>query len=274
MKDVSLYENVPPQKNNFTVKFREYVKQSALLPHWHEHIELLFFTEGECELTVGGERVHARAGDLAVVNSTEVHSFEATATRYYCTLIYPEFFSDIDIKNLRLEKIIRADSFVAECMSAMSAEYEAGDVGGDMMLKSHTYALMAYLVRAHRVEPPSAEEQRRSTRELELLARVIEHIGASCSSRLSTADLAAMCYFTESYFCRFFKRLTGKSTVDYINNLRVERATVMLRDTDEPVALIAERVGFEDANYFSRTFKKIKGISPREYREKCKMQNA
>ena len=58
----------------------------------------------------------------------------------------------------------------------------------------------------------------------------------------------------------------GKSATDYVNEVRVERAEVLLKSTSETVSEIAASVGFDDVNYFTRVFKKHRGISPGFFR--------
>ena len=71
MNKISLYEKVPPLENNFTVKFMEFEREDDLLPHWHEHLELLYFTEGRCDLIIGGNRLSAaRQGSASACDDT------------------------------------------------------------------------------------------------------------------------------------------------------------------------------------------------------------
>lgn len=269
MKELSLYENVPPQRNNFTVSFKEYIGQSTLLPHWHEHIELLYFLDGECDIIVGGKQFKATAGDLVTVNAAEVHSFTATAgIRYYCVLIYPEFFGDIEFSGVKIKNLIERDAFVSECFGDMRAENENGGLCGGMMLKSHTYRLVSYLAESFTEHTARKQEIKKSSEQLDRLTGVIDYVAAHYRERISTADLAALCYLTESHFCRFFKRMTGKSAINYINGYRAERASVLLSETSETVSEIASCVGFDDTNYFSRVFKKCMGVTPQEWRNK------
>ncbi|MDD6770863.1 MAG: AraC family transcriptional regulator [Inconstantimicrobium porci] len=64
-----------------------------------------------------------------------------------------------------------------------------------------------------------------------------------------------------------FNRLVGETIITYINKLRVNIATTLLRDTRVPISEIMEIVGFNDSSYFFRTFKIYKGQSPKEYRD-------
>ena len=83
----------------------------------------------------------------------------------------------------------------------------------------------------------------------------------------SAEILAAECCVSRSRFVHLFKEITGKSVTDFTTSIRIERAKELLVSTDLPVREIAEIVGYDDQNYFSRRFLKAVGISPREYRK-------
>ena len=101
-------------------------------------------------------------------------------------------------------------------------------------------------------------------------ARSIEnvkaYIAAHIEDELSVASLAERFHFSPDYFSRAFKKETGKSLIDYIGECRVNLAAQLLRDTDIPLTLIADRVGFESQSYFIRRFRQYYEMSPKEYR--------
>lgn len=271
MKDISLYETIPPEKNDFTLKFRLYESRTSLMPHWHEHMELLFFLEGRCEFLAGGKPFSAAAGDLVVVNGGDVHSFIAhEPVSYFCLIISPAFFSDVDPEAVCFKNLIGADKYVKEIFDDINNAYLSGEIGGDMLQKSHTYRLMAHLIKHYRTEQMPKQAREAHNRYLALLERVKSHIAKNYQRRITTEELAGICYFSIEYFCRFFKRMTGRTALAYVNEYRIEKAAVLLSETDEPIGEIAARVGFEDLNYFSRVFKKIKKCSPNEYRKDTK----
>ena len=70
-----------------------------------------------------------------------------------------------------------------------------------------------------------------------------------------------------SYFSRLFKKETGEGVIDYINKVRIERAKVLLRNTDLKSSEICSMVGVLDSKYFSKLFKKMEGLTPSEYRD-------
>jgi AraC-like DNA-binding protein len=81
------------------------------------------------------------------------------------------------------------------------------------------------------------------------------------------AEVAGMSRF---YFCHSFKEVTGQTISDYINYIRISMAESKLDNTDLSITDIALSVGFDDINYFSRVYKKHKGISPKAARRNLK----
>lgn len=265
------YEKVPAIENNFTVKFRPYFERVSLFSHWHEHIELLLFLKGRCKFICNGKTFEVGAGDLIVVNSTEIHSYVASEkVDLLCILIYPEFFSDINYPAVQLKNYIRDDEYIKNCFTQMNEEYREHKEGADMMLKSHAYRLMAYLLRNYTESRLSQKELAMHNVKLARLNSVLEYISSRYQEKISTKQLADMTFLNENHFCRFFKKAVGKTVTEYLSEYRVEKASVLLSATDKSISDIANAVGFDDINYFSRMFKKIKGISPSEYRKNNK----
>ena len=273
MNDIKLYENVPFIDNRFTVKFKMYENVCELAPHWHEHFEILYILSGEAEFLVGGEQYTAEEGALVVVNPSQIHTFKSRGVSYYCMLIYPEFFSDISAVTERIECVIQGDSRAWGLIDSIANEIHSAKPYKDMMVKAYTYSLLAHLLREHSLEPQSEEELRRERIMRGRMSDVCKYISENYMRDISTRELASLCYLTESHFCRFFKGAMGKTAVQYINGFRVERAKVILNKSSLPISEVAEAVGFSDLNYFSRTFKKIVGRTPLEYRKEYKNEH-
>ncbi len=85
-------------------------------------------------------------------------------------------------------------------------------------------------------------------------------------SELSLTGVASYFYMNSSYLSRVFKQKKGISFREYINKLRMEKASEFLKDTDIKLYEIGKKVGIQDPNYFSLLFKKYMGMSPSEYR--------
>lgn len=100
-----------------------------------------------------------------------------------------------------------------------------------------------------------------------LVQTCMDYVDFHYSNDLSLAGLAAMCYVSPSYLSSLFKKETGTTITDYINGTRIRQSMIFLNVSQMSVGEIASRVGFSDANYFTRTFKKVLGKTPKAYRD-------
>ncbi|MGI5936885.1 MAG: helix-turn-helix transcriptional regulator [Oscillospiraceae bacterium] len=87
------------------------------------------------------------------------------------------------------------------------------------------------------------------------------------SRRLTLMEMAEHVRLNPQYLSVLFKKETGKSIVDYLTDIRIDRAKALLRDTNISILEIAGAVGYMDARYFSRVFKQRVGLRPTEYRK-------
>ena len=84
---------------------------------------------------------------------------------------------------------------------------------------------------------------------------------------LSVKDISEHVFLSSSYLCTLFKSETGKTLNQYLTEFRIEKAKNMLMDSRYKITEISSKVGYSDGNYFGKTFKKLVGLSPSEYRE-------
>ncbi|MGC9195121.1 MAG: GlxA family transcriptional regulator [Syntrophobacteraceae bacterium] len=94
------------------------------------------------------------------------------------------------------------------------------------------------------------------------------HMECNLTETFSLDELATDLAISPRHFKRRFKRATGDSPLAYLQRLRIEAAKQKLETTQETVDAITSQVGYEDSNSFRRLFRKLTGLSPREYRER------
>ncbi|MDF2923543.1 MAG: transcriptional regulator, AraC family protein [Paenibacillaceae bacterium] len=100
----------------------------------------------------------------------------------------------------------------------------------------------------------------------QMVEQAITFIRAEFKRDISLNDCADHCGVSTSHFTRQFRRLTGLSFLDYVTQYRIDKAKELLRETDLPIAVISEAVGYQRVN-FMRVFKKLEGITPNQYRQ-------
>ena len=113
-------------------------------------------------------------------------------------------------------------------------------------------------------------EARRTEEPESLLSQVEQYVEENYRNKITLDDIADTMHVNRSYLSRFYKNKTGVNLFDAILNKRIEAAKDYLRNTDMKTYEISEAVGVEDAGYFSKMFKKITGVSPKEFRKREK----
>ncbi len=106
------------------------------------------------------------------------------------------------------------------------------------------------------------------------IKKSIEYINENYSdSQISSEIIASYSNITPTYFRKIFKKIYSVTPNKYINNLRINKAKMLLENTDYTIDEIAYRCGYQDYSYFSKVFSKITDTSPGEYRKKYNLSN-
>ncbi len=256
--------------------------------HRHDFIEISLVMRGSCLHAWQGVEVRLVPGDLFVIAPGEEHAYriEGETTIYNCLFLPSGLGDDWErlqtepaLENLLvLEPFYREETGRQEILHLDRAEAEAMErIWLDMVREctaapaAHAAArkalLMLLLVRIARAwpqnRPASATlfDARRN-----LLADAVAHIDSHMAEPVSLDDLAARCYVSPGHFRKRFRETTGLSPLEYINRRRVAMAQELLAQAELTVAEVAGRVGVPDANYFSRLFRQMVGVTPSAYR--------
>ena len=93
------------------------------------------------------------------------------------------------------------------------------------------------------------------------------YINKNYNKDISLDDVSREVNISPYYFSKLFKDETGEGFIEYLTNIRIEKAKGLIADTDYSMKEICQMVGYTDPNYFSRAFKKKVGVTPTEYKE-------
>lgn len=257
-------------------------KGRVLFPrHWHEHLEFIYMVSGKAVFECGSTPVAAKAGDLVVVNSNELHyGVNHSDNLFYYALIADisllhsqfgdaaetKFITPITQNRLLLRNHIQGDIDVSSCMLAINNELQHQKFGYELAIKSELYRLLTLLVRNYVATVLTQEEYDERIKNVERFASVFQYIEDHYKSELSVDLLAGIAGLSRFHFSRLFKELSGRTVTEYITATRLDKADYLLRHSPLTVTEIAAATGFNDIFYFSRTFKKHKKTSPSSIR--------
>lgn len=137
--------------------------------------------------------------------------------------------------------------------------------GYDYYQKILLTELLLFLKR--KVDMGLNDYQIESNRANNKIYRILEFINLNYDKRLSLVDLSQSFCISSSHLSRTFKKVTGFTCIEYLNNIRMKEARSLLQESKLSVLDIATRVGFENLTHFGRIFKCTVGISPLQYRK-------
>ncbi|OMG01373.1 DNA-binding response regulator [Paenibacillus sp. FSL R7-0337] len=123
-------------------------------------------------------------------------------------------------------------------------------------------AVLEYL--AHYTQHKQKEQ---TTQQHHLIQQVRQHLAAHLQENLTVKQLAGLYHLNSSYLSVLFKKETGQTISEYVQETRMNKAKELLRDPGIKVYEVAEQVGFQTAAYFTFLFKKTTGTTPQEYRD-------
>lgn len=111
-------------------------------------------------------------------------------------------------------------------------------------------------------------EKDSSSKNMLLIDHIKAYIHDNLQSELSLTTISVQVCYNSSYISHIFKKVTGESLFQYINNARIKRAEELLESTDLTIQEIAFSVGYDTPQYFNKVFKNVTGLTPRDYRSR------
>jgi len=185
--------------------------------------------------------------------------------------IEPRFIDRVAQEKQKIELVDHfslQDAQIERLVRALHAETKAGAPTGILFGQSIAVALATYLGERYSVSPPGLRRHRGGIPRVRL-NRVLEYIDANLSEELSLPILAEVAEMSLYYFVRLFKQSTGLSPHRYVTEQRIKRAQAFLRSRKMTVLEASVRTGFVDQSHFTRVFRRVVGLAPKQYREQA-----
>jgi AraC-like DNA-binding protein len=137
-----------------------------------------------------------------------------------------------------------------------------------LAVKSHLNAILLHIIRYYSRFKPNLRGYANKRRDIERLKNVFYYLQNNFQEKISLETVSRIACMSSSYFCRFFKKVTGSNLTDYIFRLRIDHAKELLLDNHLSITEVAYQTGFESHSYFDRIFKRFTMCSPQDYRNR------
>ena len=262
-------------------KLSEY-ESGSFMWHWHPEIEITYVQKGTMCYKVNHMVYHLKEGDIVFNNSGALHSGTMENQKdcayipvtFDSRLIYGFFQSTVNSKYV--DPVIQDSMLPAICIDQSESwhkpfrEYllriiDLDEKKPDFYELDITICLQSMwrLLLDHITYEPQAS--RENSLEYDRIKKILSYIEENYQNKITLNDIAGHIHLCESECTRLFKRHMNTTLFAFLQEYRIERSLEFLQD-DQPVSAVADKAGFSDPNYYSKVFAKIKGCSPREYR--------
>jgi AraC family L-rhamnose operon transcriptional activator RhaR/AraC family L-rhamnose operon regulatory protein RhaS len=270
--------------DGFPISVERREPQTPFGLHAHEFAEIVIITAGRGMHVTGRESYPLTVGDAFVIGGSRPHDYHSMERlclvnilfqpdklnlRTYDLCALPGYHALFTLEpawrrrhqfNGRLRLRPQELSVVMAYVEKLEEELLGRSGGFKFMATAAFMEIVGYLSRCYgRAKNPDS-------RALLRIGEAISHLESNYQEPIDTGRLAQIAQMSRRNFMRSFQAAMGNSPIAHLIQLRVNRATGLLRRTDHSVTEIAFQVGFSDGNYFTRQFRKLLGVTPSEYR--------
>ena len=247
-----------------------------LLPTWRPRgrldFQLLYIASGKAHFHFNGKEHIVTAGHMVLYRPKEPQKYE-----YYGedqTEVYWVHFTGGNVTNILRSYGLTDDKQVFYCGSSLEYKELFRNMIYELQMCKENFGEMTemYLrqlfIMLHRYFLTTLKTE--NARIVEEMDRATAYFNEHYSEDISIDEYAEKSHVSVSWFIRNFKHCTGITPMQYILSKRIYNAEILLQDPTYNITEIARIVGYDNPLYFSRIFKKAKGLSPSEYRKGIK----
>lgn len=249
--------------------------------HWHEEVEIVRMEAGGLAVRVDEEEALLYPGDVAFVNAGQLHQMKAVSrdTRYHA-YVFPlmallferEDLAQINLLRPLLENrlgfplLLSGEGVLASQVRRRMDDIIAWDqsrpVGYEILIKAGLLEIICILA------GQNCLVEYHTRRESDVCKDILLYIQEHYREKIAVPEVARAVGISENYFSSFFGRHLNKNFVDYLTEYRINQSVILLEATDHSVTDIALECGFSTPSYYIQSFKRLKRMTPLQYRRK------
>lgn len=264
------------------------VQGFPIRPHWHYFMEFMYLKQGEGLVECNGESYILRPGDLIIFHPEAVHAvytcpntfLKYEVIKFDVNKLYTEnnYVPKLKTilnkagKDIRLPICFRKDELthipVEETFRRCREELDKKEYGYDIIVHDRICCFLVALIRIWRQMGFDTNAIKAEAAASDSFRELTAYIDSHAGEQLRVEELADMCNMSYSYFAKNFKQFYGRSCKEYIEFIRVCKAEDLLLFTDYDLSFISQETGFADSSHLIKTFKKWKGMTPKQYKNR------
>jgi AraC-like DNA-binding protein len=248
--------------------------------HYHPEYELTYIVEGKGKRLIGDSYEYFQAGDWVLLPPMLPHTWVSDKTQAsHCRAIVIQFSPAFIQLLFNFTALRSVEKLFAKANRGLQLGInrpnehlllllqKMSDCVDDLLRLTYLLQLL-HIVANSSFEFITSEQYKpiKGAENQQRINQVFQYVQNEFTCKVSVEKAAALVHLSESAFCKFFKRITGKTFSDYTNDIRIAHACHLLIATDKPISLVALESGFESLTYFNRVFLKKKHLKPSTYR--------
>lgn len=242
---------------------------SGVPHHWHEEIEIIYFARGSYTLYINMQKLQIEEKCFYFIHPGELHAIVPHSESTESALVFHPsllgFEYDVFPQYLKLSSPVFS-SFEKEYLNIFHIfhQFPEENLSARLFIQGGIFEMAGILSTL----PSLFQSKKKTDMRIETIKTALDFLHTHYQEKLYIRDLALQVNMNEQYFCRFFKKVLGKSPVTYLNEYRIKQACVLLQTTDIPIMEIGMDCGFFNLGNFMKEFKKHTGTTPLKYRKK------
>ena len=279
MKDNVLYEKIETEYQspfrvveiNITPENQSEKKRK----HWHRSLEFIVPFENGCEVWIEGELSRYYRGEMCLVNSRQIHEGEILNTKepykgYSVQLKYDflvEAIPEIDQYTFTRYYNKEEHLYMFELIDKIIDSYKNKNKFQYLRLQSLAYELCYELFTNYIVDKQNNKVIANSKNKTRLI-EVLNYLDKNSAEQFDATQIADCFHVSYGHLAKLFKVELGMSMKEYVNSVRLRKATFDLLTTKMPITDIAIQHGFVSSKAFYKEFEKVYHMTPKQYRTK------
>lgn len=263
-------ESVLHQNNHFLVTSEVREAGCTDFPSIHNHIftEIEFISKGSCTQVINGHETKCGSGMLLFMFPQDVHHYTAF---HESTKLYSLCFADDMLPGSVLDLLYTKNGAllahlsekdtekIETCFKKLLKENEEQNLCGDLLIRAYILEIAVEILRKAKTTRFGISNP--------AIRKALQYIRENFKQTVTLKDLAKSVHLTPEYFCKLFKTELCISFHEYLRNIRLDYALMLLSTTSMTVTEVCLESGFSSASNFTKIFKQRFGISPKTARK-------